>query len=296
MPEERLPPPRNYFLISPPQAEEIVRRNPPGRFTAQPGTLTGCLELLIKTRTHLHIGNGAYALHGGEIVKDIARRAGIPVIPGSGIKGPVRQIYEVLTSSADPLDDRLSKYGPGLSAAGRVFGALGYQGRVGFEDAEPRGACELVVVHVSVPYPPRSRREGRRFYGPMSAGADQPRSIPVLAFPPDCVLATRLHFDALEKIELAGVLRSMGLATDPQERFFPRLGGAKYDAFGEVEIGVNAVSLAGIDQRLALGANWERGPEAVDAFVMEILQNLPLEATAHDRLERLIRGFRGEAD
>lgn len=76
----------------------------------QAGRLTGRLVLEYELLTPMHVGSGVFEtagdcrLDGGHIqadepVRGIQRRAGEPVLPGSGWKGAVRSRYEAITRS-----------------------------------------------------------------------------------------------------------------------------------------------------------------------------------------------------
>lgn len=176
-----------------------------------------------------------------------------------------RQIFEALTASGSPFDSsehhhaaRRGDPSPALSAAAAVFGTLGLQGRVSFDDAVPIGSAEPAQVEpepirLSTGYPPR-KALGRRFYGPLPDGTEQPPTVPALALPAATVLTTTLRFRNLAWRELGLILTSLGV-----DRFTPRLGGGKYDDFGWVRFRATALRLrAG---GFAGGGGWERGEE-----------------------------------
>lgn len=251
-------PPRNRFGI-PPKGPK-----PPGvpavlHDRLNPEKLSGVLRLEVRTLTPLHVGTGAFTVTGGELAKDLLRRDGRPVVPGSSIKGICRQTYEALTNSPPPFGDFPKGRGRLASPAGSLFGALGLEGRLSFDDAVPAAEIEPVKIRLSVAYPPR-KPLGRRFYGRMPAGALQPKTIPALAIPAGKTLETALHFRNLEHRDLGGVLMALGV-----DRFTPRLGGAKYDDYGWVRFGVIGFRLRG---GFRFGeSRWQGGEAEVAAFV-----------------------------
>lgn len=284
--------PRNYFGI---------RHGPVDRSAAPvyhdvldaAELMTGALELAIDALSPIHIGSGSFDLTGEEIGKEPIRRAGRLVIPGASIKGMCRQIFEAITASGSPFDHaehhraaRRGGQGPSLSAAAAVFGTLGLQGRVGFDDAVLTGGAESVEIEperirLSVAYPPQ-KEVGRRFYGPLPAGADQAATVPALAIPAGVVLRTRLRFRNLSRTGLGGVLISLGV-----DRFTPRLGGGKYDDFGWVRFRVTAFRLR--PRGFAGGGPWERETGAVAAFVDDCRRQVPLAGAGKAALDLLTR-------
>jgi hypothetical protein len=202
-----------------------------------------------------------------------------------------RQVFEAITESGSPFDGgEHHRAGGGggrsqlLSAAAAVFGTLGLQGRVSFDDAVPTGCAEggevnAEPIRLSVAYPPR-REAGRRFYGPIPPGVEQQPSVQGLAIPAGTVLRTLLRFRSLTQEELGLVLTSLGL-----ESFTPRLGGGKYDDFGWVRFRVAAFRLR--PRGLAGVATWERSPETVAELVEKCRGQASLGGTAKATLELL---------
>jgi hypothetical protein len=88
-------------------------------------------------------GQVAPPLPNEELVLDVVRRGaeGMPVIPGSSLKGAVRQVYELLTPSCDPFERgsacRPRPPRPRACPACSLFGGLGLAGRASFQEATP---------------------------------------------------------------------------------------------------------------------------------------------------------------
>ena len=100
-------PPRNHFSIP---VERVRRDTEPvfhDRLDQQ--LRTGTIELAVETLRPVHVGSGSFGIFQDQLVKEVSRQGGRPVIPGSSIKGVCRQTYEVLTSSAAPFDERYNK-------------------------------------------------------------------------------------------------------------------------------------------------------------------------------------------
>ncbi len=247
-------PPRNYFTLSLPSLPPSDDNGkPPDRTRWLPpeqdrqNLLTGALELKIEVLSALHVGCGSYDLIQGRMARRMVTCKGQPIVPGTSLKGSCRQLHEVLTQSPGPWDKKRKH----LSRTGALFGTLGRQGRLSFDDACLDVPVRLVTVRCSIAYSPRVAL-GRRFYGPQPPAAVQARRGPaetqqvkdrVQALPPETRLKTCLRFEQITCCELGEVLTCLGLAcpelTQGSEqkivqRFSPKLGGGKYDPLGWV--------------------------------------------------------------
>ena len=129
-----------------------------------PDRLTGAIELSFETLKDRFVspGTGRLALSGSEgseiVVKKAARSKDRPIVPGSGIKGAVRTLYELLSFSCNPFDFKAGCKGHRLCDACSLFGARGHLGRVSFSDAIPDGSVSVVVRHFPSAMNPMARR------------------------------------------------------------------------------------------------------------------------------------------
>ena len=225
-------PPRNRFVITASSERQVGAF--PGHdrlWIDHDQILNGALRLEVETLAPVHVGSGAFTLTDlGEMAKEPVRWKGLPVLPGSSLKGICRQTHEVLTGSGSPFDEGKNKDKP-LSPSATLFGSFKAQGRLSFDDAVPLEPVEPVLIRLSVPYEP-DEPKGRRFYGPMRTGADQEPKIPALALPGGIRLRTTLRFRNVQAYELGVVLMALGFG-DPS--FDLKVGGGKYDAFGWVK-------------------------------------------------------------
>ncbi len=196
------------------------------------------------------------------VAQEAARAAGMPVIPGSGIKGAVRTLYELLSFSCDPFAwaDRerrrteASRCSPRSSCdACSLFGILGRSGRVGFDDARPAGpeSVRVEVQQVPVPWTPQKPEGDVSLYDFQEATVfDRDRRISVKQ-PKDLsrevfhgTFETRMTFWNASQEELGRLLLSLGIGADDATRFFLRLGGVKYDGKGAVKVRPRKLILA----------------------------------------------------
>lgn len=246
-----------------------IERNPPPRHDAwSPGLLTGILTLSLETLPGQYVSpsTGRLALTaapGGEVVaQQGARAAGLPVLPGSGIKGAVRTLYELLSFSCDPLvrgsDRRGRCSATSCCDACSLFGLAGYSGRVSFTDAVPAGpeAVKVEVGKVPIPWTPKADRTPGQFrlydLGEatfLAPGRKTAQSAPrILAREVfSGTFETRLQIANAAPSEIGRLLLALGLGADLSTRFYLRLGGVKYDGKGAVRVAPLALSLAGGD-------------------------------------------------
>lgn len=228
--------------------------------------LTGRLELTYRTSEDQAVSPGTGNLvrtedsRGQKVVAaEVARRSGVPVLPGSGIKGAVRTTYELLSNSCDPMDgdsrckkptkQKGKKTKDKRCEACRLFGGMDYQGRLSFGDAVPASAEEVTVrvEWVPIPFTPsREKTDGDfRFYelSPHSSRG----GIESKEMAREMVEGTfhgELHFTNLSCEEMGRLLVCLGLGGERAPRFLLRLGGARYDGWGGVEVGVGRLLLA----------------------------------------------------
>lgn len=253
-----------HALSRPPNG---IERNPPPRHDAwSPGLLTGVLTLRLETLPGQYVSpsTGRLALTsspGGEIVaQQGARAAGRPVLPGSGIKGAVRTLYELLSFSCDPLvrggDRRDRCTAASCCDACSLFGCQGYSGRVSFTDAVPAApeAVKVEVRKVPIPWTPKADRTPGQlrlydlgeatFLAPGRKTAQSaPRILAREVF--SGTFETRLQLANATPVEMGRLLLTLGLGTGLSTRFYPRLGGVKYDGKGAVRVAPLALSLTG---------------------------------------------------
>ncbi len=254
-------------------AGAVERRTPPPHDRWQANLWTGALTLRLAVPPGQYVSpaTGRLGLIGEGAAETVAqrgaRRAGVPVLPGSGIKGAVRTLYELLSFSCDPFARR----GPAgycspqaCCDACSLFGLLGYNGRVGFGDAVPAGppaaAVEVTVEKVPVPWTPRQTLGDFRLYDLEEARLLAPGRPTAERQPKELArevyrgaFDTRMTFVNLETQELGRLLLAMGAGAGEETRFYLRLGGVKYDGKGAVEVAPQALRLARPRQEEAAG-------------------------------------------
>lgn len=193
-----------------------------------PGRLTGSLELSITAVDPLRVGDGSLELVKGRVVHDVVR-AGTrrPIVPGSTVKGVVRNLVEALGGGCD-LEGPCNPLCVACSLFGTIDG-ITWKGRVGFEDAISMDPVKLDLLHLPRAFGPR-RRVGRRVYGP--APPDVEGNQPHLAVRSGSSFVTRCAFTNLDAPELGLLLKAMGIGAP----FLPRFGGGRYFGLGRARV------------------------------------------------------------
>lgn len=197
--------------------------------------ISGSIRLALRTIDPVRVGQGSYEPRPPRaLVQDVISRNGVPILPGSSLKGVVRSLLEAIYGGCDPSDPC---HPPCVACS--LFGFVGgrdremseFMGRVGIEDALPLDAAAAAPVILKVPraFAPR-RRVGRRIYGPAPAGVEP--TVAVLAVPRGVVFETRVVVRNVSNEELGQVLRSAGA----DATFAPRVGGGKFYGFGRVAV------------------------------------------------------------
>lgn len=223
--------------------------------------LNGRLELEVEVLSeYLYIGSGAILLEPQKgAYYAFARCNEQLVIPGTGIKGPVRSIVEAISNSCVRQTGRRENLkshracadvkhrqeaGATLCPACRLFGTTGYRGRVHFTDAVPVDRVQTRIVKIADLWPPRQSK-GRKFYETKTFRVlenQQPeRNHRFLeAVPEETHFATMLFFENVSAAEIGLVIRALGLDRHPEQpervvSAFPvKIGGAKPRCLGAV--------------------------------------------------------------
>jgi hypothetical protein len=224
---------------------EIRKERPPGHFDHdrwRKALFTGGLSLTLEIPQDQFVSPSTGRLTltkkgTAEVVaQEAARAAGTPVIPGSGIKGSVRTVYELLSFSCDPFSRSCNARS--CCDACSLFGVLGRSGRVGFDDARPakEGSVRVEVREVPMPYPPPRLECDVCLYDLQKI---QQRNGDRKTLAREVFLGTfetRMTFWNVKPEELGRLLLCMGFGMAELTRFFLRLGGVKYDGKGAATV------------------------------------------------------------
>jgi CRISPR/Cas system CSM-associated protein Csm3 (group 7 of RAMP superfamily) len=270
---QRQPEPKPFFWVTlnkerPPEIRTLPAHE---RFSGLSGRMVLHIEVLSE---YLYVGSGILDLFTPPGEKQeyayyaFARRNGQLVIPGTGIKGAVRGVYEAITNSCVSQrrrDERVPRshqacqgikkgeeQRASLCPACRLFGVTGYRGRAHFADAIPIREVRTTRIKISDLWPPRQSK-GRKFYqSKRFQGLDMRpekshRYLEVV--PKGSSFETTLVFENLEESEIGALLRALGLGPSWQKSdaviyAFPiKLGGAKPRCLGSVRFVPRAMYL-----------------------------------------------------
>jgi hypothetical protein len=190
-----------------------------------------------------------------EVVLGITQQGQKPLLPGSSLKGAVRQVFELLTPSCDPTNgDQCKANGEegefSLCPACHLFGVSSFGGRVDFRDARWTGPGQsgrpkgLDKERVPKAWQPREHMAPRGTYRMYELREDRHTSrqhrkygqkrdqeVPVLAA--FGVFVSQVHLRQIYQAELAILLLSLGLGA-PRPGL--RLGGKKFHGLGALDV------------------------------------------------------------
>jgi len=249
--------PKPYDFVSIEPLREGDRQRPKGHERYHPDTVSGLLEAALIVATPLHVASGDIHLRPDNrtpLVRALARVNDVPCIPASTVKGLVRSVVESITHSCVRITRaRNEQLPPGaagckrkenLCLACRMFGSLGFEGHVRFDDAlltEGKPA----IARMPALYAPRSRTgayfsgrdvKGRKFYKHGRTVVDS--QTPVEIIRPESRLSLTLRFDNLSVGELGVLLTALGVGEPP---LMLKLGGGKPACYGSFLVQAQAL-------------------------------------------------------
>lgn len=292
--------PKPYDFVSFPEKDPPLER-PAGHDRYRSDRLHGALHLTLEVQTALHISTGVITL-GSDVgqnsiplIKPMTQTGEKQlVIQGSSLKGCIRAIYEAITNSSLPVitesmksRDKVKRfYGNKypqkrkpleiklgdekkhqLCPAGRVFGALNYQGLLQFSDArciKKSATSELGFLRSLHGPDPEFQRyyeqkklkngeslkllAGRKFYYTMEQVADKGEKYSQIQqasqyFTFETVIRYRnLKSEELGVLLIAlGQFFALGKKDDGKVRLAPKLGGGKPMGMGTVLITIQSI-------------------------------------------------------
>jgi CRISPR/Cas system CSM-associated protein Csm3 (group 7 of RAMP superfamily) len=234
-------------------------------------TLTGKMKGFIRTLAPLHVGSGILdrserLFVSNEDIEDFPLAKAFVmtsfgsskyrIVPSTSLKGAVRSVVETLTDScickvksnnrdSVPQNRRECEFKPNrnrkeLCPACRIFGALGYLGKVRFSDAE-QARDEGVVIPTGQLYEPGKRPNAapdRKFY-PHHATTSEGEQ-PVEAVPENEEFNFSVRFENMLPVEMGALGLALG-QVEPRLRL--KLGGFKPLGFGTVEFVIEKLRL-----------------------------------------------------
>jgi hypothetical protein len=225
-----------------------------GHHRLNPDRLTGRLSFDLVTWQPLHVGSGS--LEPPEmlglaadvpLVKVFFRADDVVTLPGSSLKGAIRSLVELFTHSCvsktgvrwkrDERDDyrechyQSKRHQGELCPACKLFGAMGYQGQVRFDDAD-HVVGDTELYEIPPQYRPRANKAYRRYY-PYDLSDDRPPTWPLETATVGSRFAARGRFTNLDLGELGLLLVALGQGA---WGLCPRLGAGKSSGLGGTRV------------------------------------------------------------
>ncbi len=233
--------------------------------------LSGRLELRAEVLGAVHMGTGTVdeLPDQNRLYLDIVSTArNRDCLPGAGIKGPIRSLYEALSSSC-PLDGNCTPPNK-LCPACSLFGSLGYLGRAGFDEFidDPGDPVTFGLTKLPTAYPPRLEK-GRRIYGRPHKEIENVKNTFYGVLAKGSKLYGGLWFENATEAEIGLLLLSMGL----DRSFAPRFGGGKHGGIGAVRL--VPLAFKKMDPKVRYGGGAKAAPlegEALERWILELCQ------------------------
>jgi CRISPR/Cas system CSM-associated protein Csm3 (group 7 of RAMP superfamily) len=291
------PAPKPYGFVEIEPLERGDRQHPAGHERYQPGTVSGRLEATLIVATPLHVSSGRFKMRQGKeppLVKELTRVNGQPCVPASTLKGVVRSVVEAITCSCVRITRARNNQLPrgaaqcrdkdDLCLACRMFGALGFEGHVRFDDAVLRQG-NLGVARMPALYAPRSRTrvyfagnevKGRKFYkhGQPVTEADTP----VEVLMPKSQLGFTVRFENLVSGEVGVLLTALGLG---EPELVLKLGGGKPACYGSAIVQLDDLQICEDARKLYAGYDIERVVQSPDDYLEKAVEILLPDQLQH---------------
>jgi CRISPR/Cas system CSM-associated protein Csm3 (group 7 of RAMP superfamily) len=208
-----------------------------------------------------------------------------PVVPGSGVKGALRAVFEAVTRSCDPLStDRCQAATGAACPACALFGLGGRRGALAISDLSVRG--ELGVRHVAQRYShPDAPLRGRRLYGlePEVSATEDAEAL--LVIERGAQLAGTLSVRGAELWAAGALALATGLV--PGGLPLVRLGGAKNRGLGVATLTADSGSYAADERAWLLGDRQPATQEVLAGWVAAAQAHPELRADQLDRVKEV---------
>jgi len=262
--------PKPYEIISL-STNTPQRQKPRGQDSYKPQTISGKIHLKLTAKTSTFIASGVVAMGSNlfnegqnkniPLIKASLTREDQLIIPGSSLKGCIRSVYEAITASClcktkARREDIPNGYGEckdksSLCPACQVFGAMGWQGLISFQDALVQETKTSIGFMASL-YSPRPERRayfkngkvaGRKVYYHAVKALDKGpvQGIPIQQVATDSTLTTTLGFMNLTKAQLGTLFTALGCHQD-----YPlalKIGGGKPVGMGTILVKIESLEL-----------------------------------------------------
>ena len=217
------------------------------------GDLNGYLEVSIIAINNLHIGSGYFEQDTDNLRSEVIKYDGIPIIPGSALKGAVRNIASAVSESCLPREVILPYQNITCSTSWNklikkteinscilcdMFGMMGLGSKVTFSDFkayEYRLSTGSIDMQFSpnlnsVNYKLNGKHIGYKFYKNKCEIATNTEKVKIEYVEKNSCFTGKILFNKLTKHQLSLLLFSLGM----DGSINIKLGGFKNDGFGQV--------------------------------------------------------------
>ncbi len=254
----------------------------------------GSIDLEIICCTDIYIGSGFSYMpeNSSEFVYRTVMFDGKPIIPGSSLKGVVRNMAsaasngcipsvkaEQLPSGIKPIRCSIKD---GFCIVCDMFGTMGKGSKVIFSDMHSDNAV-LQIRKMNVQFTPKNAYTdengvslGYKFYCTGENSYEMPNKVNVQVVKKGAVFKGRVHFKKLTEEQLSLLMFSLGLDEAEGQDIHLKIGGFKNEGIGEVQVRAFAFSCEGMKRTPSeLAAQYFDMPtantEAIDKICCEIL-------------------------
>ena len=276
--------------------KRIDKKHPIGHDRYQENCLTGQIQGTIEALSPIHIGSGVIDIGDDvELIKTAVRTGDKIVIPGSSLKGAIRNVVEAISEScvckvsrdsrrAVPRDFMECRQKDRLCVACRMFGAMGFQSNIAIQDAlhiDGQIGTERVPELYS-PRPQRGMRDipGRKFYmhGEVASG-----ETPVEACEKGSKFRFVVQMDNLTQAEWGLFFTALG--HHHEHPFKLKIGGIKPACFGSIDFQIDEIHVE--EQTRDRYLDWDVQSES--AKIGEQLEAWKSECITHAATDSLIK-------
>jgi hypothetical protein len=244
------------------------------------------LQLAGEAMAPLHTGSGVpepvgHALVAGIPVSPAATaQPPRPVLPGAGVKGALRAVFEAVTYACDPLEDRCRSMQDACPACA-LFGMAGLRGALAVSELSVAG--DTSVLHVPQRYSHADApRRGRRLYGlaPETGTAEAEEAL--LVIQAGARLTGTLTLSGAEPWAMGALALVAGLVPDGLPLL--RLGGGKNRGLGVARLQPTTGSYALSQRAWLLGERRDLTVEVLSEWARAADANGDLRG---DQLQRI---------
>ncbi len=214
---------------------------------------TGFLELKIICIKNVHIGNGYKDFFDKSpvLAHQTIKTDGKPIIPGSSLKGAVRNIAAAISSSCSPESNKskdnkckvsfnrnLKKYDIDLCITCDMFGAMSWGSKVSFSDFKAIDA-KTKVERMNHQYGPHINadmsRDGYKFYQTGDNKYDSSSKTEAEVICAGSSFSGKIFFKNLTEEELCLLTYSLGLNKKQGHGINIKIGGFRNEGIGEIK-------------------------------------------------------------